>query len=45
MPEDGPHSEMGPKPKLSPRGGANKEEKQKTVCAAAQAAYEIPATH
>ena len=26
MPEGGPHAEVGPKPKLSPRGGVTTEE-------------------
>ena len=40
MPEGGPHAEaeVGPKPKLTPRGCATKAEKQKSLPAAAQAA-------
>ena len=36
-PEGGAHAEVGLKPKLSPKGGANKEEEWKSLCAAAQA--------
>ena len=31
MPENGPHTEMGSKPKLNPRCGATKEEEQKSL--------------
>ena len=34
----GPHAEVGLKPQLSPRGGATKEEEQKSFHAAAQTA-------
>ena len=37
MREGGARSELGPKPKLSPRGGATKEKEQKSICADAQA--------
>ena len=35
-PVDGPHTEVGLKPQLSPRGGATKKEEQKSFSAAAQ---------
>ena len=38
MPEGGTHVEVGPKPNLSIKGGATKEEEQKYFHAAAEAA-------
>ena len=35
-PDGGAHSEVGPKPKLSPRGSPTKEEEQKSLHASAQ---------
>ena len=37
MPEVSTHAEVGLKPKLSPKGGATKEERHKSFYAAAQA--------
>ena len=37
MPEGGTHTEVGLKPKLSPRGSATREEEWKSLCAAAHA--------
>lgn len=37
MPEGGPQAEVGPKPKLSPRGSVAKEQEWKPLCVAAQA--------
>lgn len=39
MLEVSPHTEMGPKPKLSPHGCTTKEEELKSLCAAAQARF------
>ena len=38
MPEGGTHAEVS-KPKVSPRGGATKEEEWRFFCAAAQASH------
>ena len=37
MSEGDAHAEVGPKPKLSPRSGATKEEERKSLLAATQA--------
>lgn len=43
MPEKGPHTEMGLKPKLSPRLVPLRK-RNRNLCTAAQAADEIPTT-
>ena len=42
MPENGPHTEMGSKPKLNPRATVAKEEDWKSLRASAQDTDEIP---